>query len=116
MPLVTVGTLAIFFLIWAAMHDISHNESDTALEWAVLLFVIPAFVLLYRAANRCLPAKPRFLWLRGTAGLLLLFNLGAVRAMLHPKYAADPTLGLLFLMAGVPALGFIGYRLTQKSS
>ncbi len=115
LPIFGVGTLFLFYLVWAAAHDIAHGESDLTLEYFLLVLSIPAFALLYRMAFVVLAPKARTVWLGGTGLLLLLFDLGALNAKLHPKYAPDPFLASLFLMAGIPALGLIGYHLAHEA-
>lgn len=115
LPAIAVGTLFVFYMIWAAMHDIAHGESDTTLEYAALIVSVPAFAFLYRMALLHLAPKAKFVWLGGTGLLILLFDLGAVDAKLHPKYAPDPMLASLFLTAGVPVLGLIGYHFTRET-
>src|ERR1051326_3178194 len=90
LPWIALGTLAIFYLAWAAMHDIAHGESDLTLEYVVLAASVPAFGLLYRGAMVLLPGKAQRAWLAGTAVLFLLLDLAALNATLHPKYLLDP--------------------------
>ncbi|MBI1896890.1 MAG: hypothetical protein HYS04_10225 [Acidobacteria bacterium] len=113
LPAIAIGTLFVFYIIWAAMHDIAHGESDTTLEYAALIVSLPAFASLYRMALHLAPTA-KLVWLGGTGLLVLLFDLAAVHAKLHPKYAADPMLSSLFLTAGVPVLGLIGCHLTRE--
>jgi len=112
LPALSAGTLLVFYLSWAAGHDIAHGESDPSLEYTVLGLVIPAFAFLYRAALH-LPARARAVWLGGTGLLVLLFDVAAIHVRLHPKYAPDPLMASAFLAAGVPALGFIAYDLCR---
>ena len=37
LPAVALGTLFVFYMVWAAMHGIAHGESETTLEYAVLI-------------------------------------------------------------------------------
>ena len=104
-----------FYMIWAAMHDIAHGESDATLEYEALIFSVPAFTFLYRVALTHLAPKTKFVWLGGTGLLILPSDLGAADAKLHPKYAPDPMLASLFLSSGVPVLGLIGYHLTRET-
>jgi hypothetical protein len=115
LPAIAVGTLFVFYLVWAAMHDIAHGESDSTLEYGALIMSVPVFAFLYRMALLHLGAKARRAWLTGTGLLVLLFNLGAMNAKLHPKYAPDPMLAALFLIAGVPVLGLIVYHLVRDA-
>jgi RsiW-degrading membrane proteinase PrsW (M82 family) len=115
LPVIAFGTLFVFYMIWAAMHDIAHGESDTTAEWTVLIVSVPTFAVLYYIALSLLGPNAKFLWLAGTGLLVLLFNLGAVNAILYPKYAPDPMLASLFLAAGVPVLALIGYHLTREA-
>lgn len=51
LPAISIGTLIVFYLIWAALHDIAHaSEPDYTLEYIALGLSIPAFGILYRAA------------------------------------------------------------------
>jgi hypothetical protein len=115
LPAIAVGTLFVFYTIWAAMHDIAHGESDTTLECAALIVSVPAFAFLYRVALLHLAPKAKLLWLGGTGLLILLFDVAAVNAKLHPKYAPDSMLASLFLTAGVPALGLICYHVSRET-
>lgn len=111
---IAAGTLLIFFLVWAAMHDIAHaNELNYSLEYVVLLFCPFAFGALYAMGLRVLRHGARVTWLTGTALLLALYNLGAASALLRPKYPLDPILGTAFLIAGVPLLALTGYHLLR---
>jgi hypothetical protein len=76
---------------------------------------VPAFAFLYRIAVSRLTRTERIVWLIGTALLIGLFGTGAINAILHPKYSLDPKLGLLFLTAGMPVLGLIGYQLFTET-
>ncbi|MCL4401984.1 MAG: hypothetical protein M1436_04875 [Acidobacteria bacterium] len=102
-------------MIWAAMHDIVHGERDCTLEYAVLILCVPAFAVLYGMALRFLAPKAKLAWLGGTAVLVLLFNLAALNARLHPKYAPDAALSSLFLTAGLPVLGLICCHLVREA-
>lgn len=115
LPAIGVGTLFVFYMVWAAMHDIAHaNGSKCAPEYTALAISVPAFAFLYRKALLLLTPKAKVAWLAGTGVLLVLFDLGALSAQLHPKYAKDPMLGSLFLAAGLPVLGLIGYHLVRE--
>lgn len=109
------GMLFVFYLVWAAMHDIAHGERDTTLEYVALIISLPVFAFLYRVALLHLRPKARAVWLGGTGLLILLFDLAAINATFHPKYAPDPMLASLFLMGGVPVLGLIGYHLVRET-
>ena len=115
LPAVALGTLFVFYMVWAAMHDIAHGESDATLEYATLIVSVPAFAFLYRVALLHLAPKAKSVLLGGTGLLVLLCDLGAANAKLHPKYAPDPMLASLFLSASVPVLGLIGYHLTCET-
>jgi len=112
---ITVGTLFVFYMIWAAMHDIAHGESDTTSEYAALIVSVPAFAFLYRKALRHLTSKAKLVWLGSTGLLILLFDLAAVVAIRQPTYAPDPMLGTVFLMAGIPVLGLILYLFARET-
>jgi hypothetical protein len=109
----SVGTLLVLYLVWAAFHDIAHGERDLTAEYTVLVLCVIAFAFLYRLTMSRLPVKARMVWLTGTGLLVLLFDVGAVNACLRPKYALDPLLGAIFLIAGVPVLGVIGRALAM---
>ena len=111
LPALSVGTAFVFYVIWAAMVDIAHEESGTTFEWVALVLSVPTFAFLYRIALSRLTRTERSLWLTGTALLLALFSMGGINIILHPKYALDQKLALLFLAAGTPVLGLIGYHL-----
>jgi hypothetical protein len=112
LPAVTLGTLILLYLVWAAMHDIAHGDEGT-FEWTALAICAVAFAGLYRQAVRVLTDKAKVAWLLGTGLLLSLFSAGAVNSMLHPKYVKDPMLARTFLSVGLPALGLIGYHLVR---
>ena len=114
LPAIAFGTLILFYLVWAALHDIAHGDEGTV-ESIVLAISVPAFALLYRQALRVLTSKAKVAWLIGTGLLISLFNAGAVSSMLHPKYAKDPMLASAFLAAGLPVLGLIGYHLVREA-
>ncbi len=113
LPLIAFGTLSLFYFVWAAMHDLAHGDEGT-LERTVLAICAAAFPLLYWLALRTLTSNGRLAWLAGTGLLIGLFTSGAVSALLHPKYPADPMLASAFLAAGLPALGIIGYHLVRE--
>lgn len=103
LPAISLGTLMVFGVVWAALHDIAHGELDTRLEWSVLALTVPAFVLIRRAASKSLRPGEWTIWRVGTGLLVLLFDLGALSALLRPKFVADPVAGAVFLAASVPA-------------
>ena len=116
LPAISVGTLGVFFLIWAAMHDIARSHGPAPVEFALLACCPPALALLARSAMRCLRPKERLLWLGATALLLTLFHMAAIAAVLQPKYARDTAAGAGWLCAGLPALAWIGHRLWRESA
>ena len=60
LPAIAVGTLFVFYVVWAAMHDIAHaNESECILESMLLAISIPAFAFLYRKALLLLTPKAK---------------------------------------------------------
>jgi hypothetical protein len=107
------GTLILFYLVWAAMHDIAHGDEGT-LEWTMLAICVPAFAWLYWQALRVLTSKAKLAWLIGTGFLFSLYSAGAISQMLEPKYVKDPMLAATFLVVGLPALGLIGYHLVRE--
>jgi hypothetical protein len=110
----SAGVLVVFYLVWAAMHDLAHGDPGT-LEYSVLIVCVPVFVFLIEMAVRLLTLKAQSLWLGGIGLLLLLLNAGALYGRQHPKYPLDPKLAGLFLMAGVPVLGLIAYHLLHDA-
>jgi hypothetical protein len=106
-------TLILFYLVWAAMHDLAHGD-EGALEWSVLAVCALAFPFLYWLVLRILTGTARLVWLIGTGVLVALFSIGAISSMLHPKYAKDPMLGATFLTAALPALGAIAYHFLRE--
>ncbi len=114
LPAFAAGTLILFYLVWAAMHDIAHGDEGT-LEWTCLAISVPAFAFLSRQALRRLRSASRLAWLIGTDLLLSLFLAGAANAILDPKYPKDPLLAEVFLAVGVPALALLGYRLVREA-
>ncbi len=112
LPIFSVATLLVFYLIAAAMHDIAHGESDLTFEYCALVVCAVALTLLYRAALK-LPERQRSLWLAGTGLLVLLFVSGAVNVFLRPvpMYRADPALAAGVLLTGIPLLISITLRL-----
>jgi hypothetical protein len=114
LPLIAFFDLILFFLIWAAMHDIAHGDEGT-FEWTVLAICAIAFPLSFWLAIRALTRTPKMAWLIGVGLLVALFSIGAVNSILHPKYPKDPMLGMTFLGAGVPTLGMIGYHLLREA-
>ena len=115
LPVIAVGTLFVFYVVWAAMHDIAQGEIDATLEYAALIVSLPVFAFLYRMALLYLLPKARVVWLGGTGLLIFLFGLAAMNVRLHPKHAQDSMVASLFLMAGVPVLGLIGYHLARET-
>lgn len=113
---IAVATLLVFYFVWAAMHDIAHGESDSTFEYTILVISIPAFAFLYRLAFRLLMPKAKAVWLGCTGLLILLFDAAAVNVKLRPeaKYAADPMLATLFLIAGLPVLALLGYHFFRE--
>jgi peptidoglycan/LPS O-acetylase OafA/YrhL len=109
LPAFTLGTLILFYFVWAAMHDIAHGDEGT-LEWTVLAICALAFAGLYWQAFRVLTSKAKLAWLIGTGFLLSLFDAGAISSMWHPKYVKDTMLASIFLLVGLPVLGLIGYH------
>lgn len=113
-PLFAGGATCMLYLVWAALHDISRADgSDYTLEYALLALSVPVFALIYRKAFRILTTRGKLAWLAATAGVLLLFDLSALSARLNPKYANDVVVGTTFLAAGLPLLGYVGYRAWQ---
>jgi len=111
-PIFAFFTLILFYLVWAAMHDLAHGDEGT-FEWTVLAVCAAAFPLLYRQGLRILTGSARLAWLAFTGFLVTVFSLGATSSILRPKYPKDPMLGMTFLSAGVPILGTIGYHLLR---
>lgn len=107
------GTLLLFCLVWAAMHDIAHGDEGT-IEWTVLAISALAFAGLYRQAIRILRSKAKVAWLIATGLLFSLFNFAAAAALRRPKYDKDPMLAMTFLTVGLPMLGLIVYRLVRE--
>ena len=114
LPAFAAGTLILFYVVWAAMHDIAHGDEGTP-EWTCLAISVPVFAFLSRQALRHLRSTPRLAWLIGTSLLLSLFTAGAVSSIFHPKYPKDPLLARVFLAVGVPALALLGYRLVREA-
>ena len=99
------ATLAVFFIIWAALHDIARG--DAGIEYIALAAGAVAFGLLYRAAVRHLDRKTRLAWLLGTGLLILLFDVAAVSSRMNPKYPLDALVASWFLAVGLPALAAV---------
>lgn len=114
LPAMTVGTLVVFYLAWAAMHDIAHAESDVSFEYMVLIACVPALTFLCRLGLQLLSRKEKVIWLGGLGVLVSLFSTAAVSAIVRPKYTADPMLGVMFLAGGLPLLGFTIFHLTRE--
>jgi hypothetical protein len=106
-------TVILFYLVWAAMHDLAHGDEGT-LEWSVLAVYAMAFPALYWLVLRILTRIARMAWLIGAGLLFALFSVGAASSLLHPKYPKDPMLGMTFLLAAAPALGMIGYHFLRE--
>ena len=115
LPVIGVGTLLVFYLVWAALHDIARGERDPRFEYGVLAVSVPAFALLYRMALRLLRPQAKTAWLGGTGVLVLLFDLAALSARLRPRYPLDPMLGSLFLAVGLPLLVLISHHLVREA-
>lgn len=115
LPAIAVGTLVVFYFIWAALHDIAHaNDSNLTLEYAVLALSVPGFGFLYRKAMALLDRKEKIAWLSGTGLVIALFSLGAINANLYPKYELDSLLGTLFLGAAVPVVALLAFHLVRE--
>ena len=114
LPAITSGTLLLFYLVWAAMHDIAHGDEGT-IEWSVLAICALAFAGLYRQALSVLTSKAKVAWLIGTGLLFSLFSAAAAAAILRPKYDKDPMLAATFLTIGLPVLALIGYHLVREA-
>jgi hypothetical protein len=112
---VGIGTLILYFLVWAALHDIARQESGSTLEWIVLAMCVPAFALVYRVALSRLVPGERTLWLLGVTVLTALASLGAGSSLLRPKYPGDPLAATVFLAAGAPLLAVLVGRLLVDS-
>ena len=113
LPIFGVATLLVFYIFWAAMHDIAHGESDPTFEYSALAIGFVVLILLYAGAEVSLGSRAKALWLAGTALLVLLFVVGAVNASLraHPQYPSDPALATGVLLAGIPLLVLFTARL-----
>lgn len=109
LPAAALGTLAIFLMTWAALHDVARG--DGPLEYAVLGLCAVAFAGLERWAMAALTPPERMRWLAGVTVVLLLFATGAASAILRPRYATDSLVGWGFLAAGSPWLSWTLYRL-----
>jgi hypothetical protein len=109
-----VAALFVLFLVWGALHDISHaNETDYSLEYAVLILSVPALALIHREAARFLPPGVKVAWLAATLGVLVLFDMAALSARLHPKYGNDYAVGSTFLAVTLPLLVLLCYCLVR---
>ena len=108
----TAGSLIVFFFVWAAMHDLAHGDEGT-LEWTVLAICAVALPLVFYLAVRALSSAALLAWLIGTGLLVALFTVGAISAMLTPKYSRDPMLARSFLSVGLPMLGIISHRIVR---
>jgi len=88
------GTLAVFFSVWAALHDIAHGlERDYTAEYVGLVASALGFAFLYGKALRGLPHRGRLAWLRGTGVLLAICDIAAVAAMVSPRLPNDALAG-----------------------
>lgn len=105
-----VPTLAVFYVFWAAMHDIAHGHGLT-LEYTALGVGLVVLLLLYCGAEVFLAAREKALWLAGTGLLVLLFDVAAVNATFHPKYPSDPAIAAGVLLAGIPLLVLLTTRM-----
>lgn len=114
LPAISVGTLSAFTLAWAAMHDIARG--DGGIEHAALAVSMAAMALLYHYGMKCLESRERLWWLGGTGLAVALFNAAAIAAFTQPKFVADAKVGAAWLIAGLPALAWIGYRFIQQSA
>ena len=86
-------------------------------ERAALIAAAISLVLLYRQALRHLALRERILWLGGTGAMVLLFDLAALSARLHPVNRNDPAISSFVLLAGLPLLALFCrriYRLTRS--
>jgi len=106
------GAMALFYFVWAALHDIAHGDEGT-IEWIVLAVCALAFAGLYRHALRHLSPKAKLIWFITMGLVFSLFSVAAAAAIAHPKYDQDPLLATTFLIVGVPVLGHIGYHLLR---
>ncbi|MGJ5815335.1 hypothetical protein [Paludibaculum fermentans] len=112
-----LGALGITYAVFGALHDIAWGREDSYwLEYAFLVFSLPAAVLLHWHAVRSLPARERLTWLLTAAGLLTLSCLAAVNASVRPKHALDAAMGTGFLMIGIPLLAVVGRQLVHALS
>jgi len=111
------GTLTIFYVFWTAMHTIARGASDLTAERAALVAASISLVLLYRQALRHLALRERILWLGGNGLMVLLFDLVALNARLHPVNRNDSAIASFVLFAGLPLLALFCrrlYRLTRS--
>ena len=108
-----VATLALFYLVWGAFHDLAHGDEGNA-EWTCLAFSLPAFFLLDWLAVHFLPANAKLAWLTANGFVLVLFSAGAVAGIVHPHYARGPLLGTVYLSVGLPVLSFLGYQWVRE--
>lgn len=108
------GALLVFFVVWAALHDLAHGDEGTV-EGIFLAISAAAFALLYRFALRSLAYRARMVWLMGVAGIAAFFNVAAVSAILRPMFPRDPLLGACVLAAGVSLCAMIGIRLFRET-
>lgn len=57
LPAISLGTLIVFGVIWAALHDIARSEADARLEWALLALTVSAVHRAGLAEGRRLPRR-----------------------------------------------------------
>jgi hypothetical protein len=114
LPAIALSTLAIFYVIGGAMHDIVRGDAGM-LVWMFLAFGALVFCILYRLALRSLNTKERIFWLAGTVLLLLLCGLTPINSLIRPKYAEDPKLAATFLAAGLPVAMMLIHRLVRET-
>jgi hypothetical protein len=112
-----LSTLFVFFLVFAALHDISRADQTSYIaEYAALVISGAAFAFIYRKACQVLTFKSKLVWLALTGVLILLFDLAALEARLHPKYPNDWVVGSAFLAVTLPLLGLLGYQLIRHAA
>ncbi len=59
-----LGTLILFWLVWACLHDIAHGD-EGIIGWTVLPGCVVAFAWLCRQALRHLTGPAKTAWLAG---------------------------------------------------
>ena len=107
----SAASLTIFFVFWTAMQDMARGESDLMAERAALIAAAISLVPLYRQALRHLALRERIWWLGGTGLMVLLFDLAALNARLHPVNRNDSEIASFVLFAGLPLLALFCRRL-----